>query len=280
MKIIFPKKKKSNTVCHYDSNKHLEKYNKEDMNDNQCLSSAYKNINQLLSNCIESIRNEDNNEGTINSPIFKSVSGLIKRNSPRKANKILKYPKPKISLIFNKSNSLSNSNLFLMKSSEDNYIKSLNIDNELNELQNKIIYHKKTSPLKTNKKKTNISQKSSHVLLSSVEEKLKSPKIHNNSKTTKHVIFAPKVDDNKGDRKGSIYNMKELKKNFSIKSKNTNASHKTNKTISKSNKNNKKVELLEKDKYHSNIEVFSPKSIKIKKRKNSKLKRRKKKIIH
>ena len=102
MKIIFPKKKKSNTVCHCDSrrnNKHLEKYNKEDMDDNQCLSSAYKNINQLLSDCIESIRNDDNNEETINSPIFKSVSGLIKRNSPRKANKILKHPKPKISFI-------------------------------------------------------------------------------------------------------------------------------------------------------------------------------------
>ena len=73
----------------------------------------------------------------------------------------------------------------------------------MNELQKKIIDHKKTSPLKNNKKKTNISQKSSHVLVSSVEEKLKSPK-NNNSKTTKRVMFAPSVDDNKGDRKNSI----------------------------------------------------------------------------
>ena len=274
MKILFPKKKSSNTVCHNNSkknDKNLDKSNKEDMDNYENLSSAYKNINQLLTNCIESIRNDDNNEETINSPVFKSVSGLIKKISPRKPNKIIKYPKP---FIFNKSNSLSNSNAFLMKSSEDNCIKSLNTENE----SKKAIFHKKTSPLKIlDKKKSTVSQKSSNKILSNVEEKLKSPK--HNPKSAKHVMFAQSKDDKKGERKSSIYNMKELKKNFSIHKKKTNASHKTNKTINKNNKNNKKVEFSEKAKYFSNIEVFSPKSLRNKKNsKKSKIKRRKNKL--
>ena len=46
--------------------------------DSENLSDAYKNINVLLSNCIELIRREEeNNNEKKNSTILKNVSGLI-----------------------------------------------------------------------------------------------------------------------------------------------------------------------------------------------------------
>ena len=285
--MLFPKKKLSNTEYDFNSkiyknNTKKNEKNKKEKNENLSLSSAYKNINLLLTNCLESIRNEENNDETINSPILKSVSGLIRRKhiSPRKINKMFKNTISKKPFALSKSNSLSNSNTVLIKSSEDNYIKSLNIDNEP---QKKSIFHKNTSSLKINKKKTNISQKSYHINQSNLDEKsgLKSPK-KINSKSTK-FLFSQNKDDGQtynkintikgGDKKQpSLFNMKELKKIFTIHTKNTNASLKTNKTIlPRNNKSNKKIDFLcDNLKYSSNVEVYSPKSIKMKNTKKNK----------
>jgi hypothetical protein len=80
--ILFPKKRFSNTEFN-NRDKNIKKNeknskikekniidNKDDDSDN--LSDAYKNINRLLSNCIQTIRNEEIDNDTINSPVFKA----------------------------------------------------------------------------------------------------------------------------------------------------------------------------------------------------------------
>ena len=104
----------------------------EDNEDSEKLSSAFKNINNLLSNCIESIRVKEKDSETINSPIFKSVSRVIKKNnmSSKKFHEDKLHANTKKSFNLNKSNSLSSSNHHLIKNSEEHVLQSLNMDNE------------------------------------------------------------------------------------------------------------------------------------------------------
>ena len=118
-------KKSENNTIHKDDNS-IE------------LSSAYKNINLMLSNCLESIRAEDIEPDKHKSPFFKDLKGLLKKSDNR-----LEIIKNKNSfgagINLNKSYSLSNSNI-LMKTSEENILNNLNIEplskNTTNKVQN------------------------------------------------------------------------------------------------------------------------------------------------
>ena len=290
--ILFPKKKLSNTE--YDFNTKIfrkntkikEKSKRENSNndDSENLSSAYNNINVLLSNCIETIRKEEKDNDNINNPIFKNVSSFLNKNaiSTNKVKKIIKSSFLNISKkTLNKSNSLSNSNTVLLKNSEENFLNSLNIDKDH---KKKIIYQKKTSPLKKiNKKNTNQSELSHYINIKNaiMDDKIKSftkrnTIISNNSKlkysSNRHLLNIQKKDDDLSPNKGiSSFNIGDIKQKLSIKTKNTKSSLRTNKTIKSKNNKNKKNENCISLNYNSNIDNFSPKSIK-----NSKPKRIKK----
>ena len=313
--ILFPKKRFSNTefnnrdknIKKNEKNLKIKEKNIIDNRDNDSdnLSDAYKNINRLLSNCIQTIRNEEIDNDTINSPAFKNVNTLIKKkkSSSIKTNKILKpsyQNKIKSSFVLNKSNSLSNSNNPLMTSQEQNLLKSLNIDNGNNKNN---ISKKKTSPLKINKKSTNQSVISNYRKIKNniLEEKTNQFSKKNtlisynsklkNSKSNKILFLGLKKDDE------SLFNKKKsniekdnspfhINKNPSITNIMTKSSLKTNKTIkTKNNKNLKKNEnnCLSLN-INSNIENFSPKSIKNNKKnkkvtfRDTKYKRRKNKL--
>ena len=78
------------------------------------LSSAYENINAMLSNCLESIKAEEKVNKTIVNPLYKGINNLLKKS--------------RISSNFDskdKSVSLSNS-ITLLKSSEENILNRLN----------------------------------------------------------------------------------------------------------------------------------------------------------
>ena len=78
------------------------------------LSSAYENINVMLSNCLESIQAEEKENKTIENPLYKGINNLLKK-SRISSNIDAK----------DKSISLSNSNI-LLKSSEENILSNLN----------------------------------------------------------------------------------------------------------------------------------------------------------
>ena len=303
--IVHPKKKFSKTEYEINSIKKNTKNNEEDSEE---LSNAYRNINALLSNCIESIRREEKDNDNMNNSLFKNVSGYINKNqvSSNKINKIIKSSftnnKKKIDN-FNKSNTLSNSNTFLIKTSEENLLKSINMENDG---KKRLICQKKTSPLKLNKKKTILSETSYNI---NIKTSILDDKVNNNnhstknntliaknsklknSKSNKHVFFGHKKDDDFFINK-ELSSFNVLNKNFTIRTKGTKSSLKTNKTIkAQNNKINRRNEFNGINfNFNSNIESFSPKSIKnikakkIKKvvfkeqTKEQKIKRRKKKL--
>ena len=293
--ILFPREKLSNTENDFNTKiyrkntKIKEKSKRENSNndDSENLSSAYNNINVLLSNCIETIRREEKENDNIGNPIFKNVPGLLNKN-PLSTNKTKKMVKSSFLVskkTLNKSNSLSNSNTVLLKNSEDNFLNSLNIDKDH---KKKNIFQKKTSPLKKiNKKNTNQSDLSHYINIKSaiMDDKIKSftkrnTLISGGSKlkysSNRHLLNIQKKDDDLSPKKGiSSFNIREIKQKLSIKTKNTKSSLRTNKTIKdKNNKNKKSENNYISLNYNSNIESFSPKSIK-----NNKPKRIKKVIF-
>jgi hypothetical protein len=261
--------------------------------DEEKLSGAYKNINDLLTNCIESIGVKEKEIETIDSPILKSLRGRIKKHN-MSSNKIMKsvfQSNTKKTFNLNKSNTLSNSNNNLIKTSDENLMQTLNMEYET---QKKGIL-RKVSPSKINKTKTNKSEKakSSNLKHYIIDGKIIDLPISNsnmtvsskfkNAKTVK-FLFGQKKEENSYKKKSTNKfekensNSKELK-NSTLISKKSNISYKTNKTIKdKNNRNNKNYELF------NNIESYSPKSIKtirLKKNKNkisNKFKRRLKKL--
>ena len=254
--------------------------------DSAKLSGAYKNINNLLTNCIESIGVKEKEIETIDSPIFKSLRGRIRKHN-MSSNKILKsvfQSNTKKTFNLNKSNTLSNSNNNLIKTSDENLIQSLNIEYET---QKKGILSKKTSTSKINKTMTNNSEKAKPSKLKHyiINGKIVDLPISNsnmtvsskfkNAKTVK-FLFGQKKDENSYKKKSTNKfekensNTKDLKKNSTLISKKSNISYKTNKTIKdKHNRNNKNYELF------NNIESYSPKSIR-----TNRLKKNKNKISH
>ena len=131
---IFPTKKKSSRSNNNDDNSIK-------------IDNAYKNINLMLSSCLETIRAEDKEEN-IQNPFFKGVLRKSEKNSNFRSTL-----KEKANL--NKSLSLSNSNI-LMKTSDDNILNNLNVEKE------------EKNALRLNKKKVtkSISLKSNHNVVS------------------------------------------------------------------------------------------------------------------
>ena len=304
--ILFPKKRLSNTEYEYNSIK--KKNSKNNNNEGSLdLSDAYKNINVLLSNCIESIRKEEKETDNMNNNIFQNVSEYINKNyiSNNKIGKLIKTTFPKNqrdTYDFNKSNTLNNSNIALIKNSEENILKSLNTEKES---KKKHLYLKKTSPIKITQKKTNKSEIPYKINITSaiMDDKNNNNNNNNNkkllknntliannvklkdSKSNKHLFFGQKKDDESLNNK-VLSSFKAINKNFTIRTKGTKSSLKTNKSIKTRSKSNKKKEINGISlNYNSNIECYSPKSIKnIKSKKAKKIafkenvKRRKKRL--
>ena len=276
---------KKNTII-----KEKSKIQKSENDDSENLSSAYQNINVLLSNCLESIRKEEIDNDRINSPVYRNLTNTINKQqiSSGKMNNLIKSSfRPKKTYNLDKSNSLSNSNIVLIKNSEDNLLKSLNIDSDKNNIN-----RKKTSPLKITKKKTNQSETTyrfnvkNNILDKTVNKKFTKNntlvnshvKLKQNNKTSKYLLFGKKKEE--FEKENSQFNIKEINKKFSIKNKNTKSSLKTNLTLK--GKNKKKIDINAINmKYNSNLD--SPKSIKQKRSKKvtfreAKIKRRKIKL--
>ena len=136
---IFPSKKKSSRSNNNNDDNSIK------------LDNAYKNINLMLSSCLESIQAEDKEEN-IQNHFFKGVLRKNEKNSNFRST-FKDNLKEKANL--NKSLSLSNSNI-LMKSSDDNILNNLNVEKE------------KKNALRLNKKKVakSISLKSNHNVVS------------------------------------------------------------------------------------------------------------------
>ena len=273
MNILFPKKKISNTEIDFNTKFKKSKRENSNNDDSENLSSAYNNINVLLSNCIETIRKEEKENDNINNPIFKNISGLLNKNpiSTNKVKKIIKSSFLNMSKkAVNKSNSLSNSNTVLLKNSEENFLNSLNIDKEQ---KKKNIIQKKTSPLKINKKNTNQSELSHYINIKSaiMDDKIKSftkrntiisQNIKLKNSPNRHLLNIQKRDDDFSPKKVvSSFNIRDIKQKLSIKTKNTKSSLKTNKTIKSKNNIKNEINNINMN-YNSKLESFSPKSIK------------------
>ena len=152
-KILFSDKNKSNSpkknslfdfnfkskYKKYNNNLDILEYNKSSRNNNindDCsikISNAYNNINLMLSSCLESIRAEDTEEN-IQAPLFKS---LLKKNEKNFKFKSALKDSLKEKSNFNKSQTLSNSNI-LMKSSDDNILNNLNLEKEKKKCEKRI----------------------------------------------------------------------------------------------------------------------------------------------
>ena len=245
----------------------------EDNEDSEKLSSAFKNINNLLSNCIESIRVKEKDIETINSPVFKSVSRVIKKNnmSSKKVVKHAFHANTKKTFNLNKSNSLSNSNQHLIKNNEEYPLQSLNNDYEIKKQNSSM---KKGPPTRMKKTKTNKSEKSNgpneKVSILTKNNTIVSSKFKN-SKNVKFLL-GKKKDENllkkkntsKLKKSNSLFSGKEMKKNSTLHS---NFSFKSSKTVKDKNRNNEFNCI----KFNFNkIESFSPKSFKINKVKRNK----------
>ena len=283
--ILFHKKKTNKTeisinskIFKKNSKFKKSKFHKSESEDSENLSNAYQNINALLSNCLETIRKDIRKDSidndNLNSTLLRNVTNKNKQISYNKINSKKKTTsRQKKSFILNKTNSLSNSNTVFIKNSEDNLLKSLNLDIEKNNL-----HRKKTTPSKIHKKRTNHSE--IPIINNILEDKINNKfikkntlntcntKLKRNFKASKYLLFGKKKDEI--EKEYSSFNIKELNKNFSIKNKNTKNSFKTNITLK--GKSKKKVDFNGVNmNLISNIENFSPKSIKIKNKRSKKV---------
>ena len=108
-------KKYNNNLDFFVPKKNSSRSNVNNDDSSIKLSNAYKNINLMLSSCLESIQVEEKDENIPN-PFFKN---LLKKNEKSPNYKIALKDTLKENSNFNKSLTLSNSNI-LMKSSDDN----------------------------------------------------------------------------------------------------------------------------------------------------------------
>ena len=93
------------------------------------LSSAYENINVMLSNCLESIQAEEKENKTIVNPLYKGINNLLKKSRIS-------------SNIDAKDKSISSNSITLLKSSEDNILSNLNKEPKKKFVNSKIIKNK------------------------------------------------------------------------------------------------------------------------------------------
>ena len=279
-KNIFSKKSNNSEFEHnnvfFQKNSKIKEKNRsknEENDDSEKLSNAFKNINNLLSNCIESIRVKEKDIETINSPVFKSVSRVIKKNniSSKKVVKYALHANTKKTFNLNKSNSLSNSNHHLIKNTEEHLLQSLNMDYE-NKKKN---FSLKKEPLtKMKKTKTNKTEKSNtpdeKISILTKNNTIVSSKFKN-SKTVKFLLGKKKEENlfkkkntAKLKKTNSLFSEKEMNKNSTLHS---NFSFKSTKTVKAKNRNNEFNGLRFN---FNNVESYSPKSFKINKSKRNK----------
>ena len=180
--ILFPKSKylslkpkKSLDIIHsqnnndYPTKKSIIKNTiKEDINSID-LSSAYENINVMLSNCLESIQAEENDNKTNVNPLCKGINNLLKKS---RISSNLDFK--------DKSISLSNS-ITLLKPSEDNILSNLNKESKKKFGNSKINKNKLKKSISVNYNNSNLKSKLGS-LLHKNNVSLFSPKKNNKQK--------------------------------------------------------------------------------------------------
>ena len=132
------------------------------------LSSAYENINAMLSNCLESIQAEEKANKTIVKPLYKGINNLLKKS------RISSNIDPK-----DKSMSLSNS-ITLLKSSEENILSKLNKESKKKLGNSKIIKSKLKKSISVNYNNSKLKSRLGSLL-------------HKNTTS----LFSPKKNSNK-----------------------------------------------------------------------------------
>ena len=134
------------------------------------LSSAYENINVMLSNCLESIQAEEKENKTNVNPLYKGINNLLKK-SRISSNIDAK----------DKSISLSNSNI-LLKSSEENILSNLNKESKRKLRNSKIIKKKLKKSISVNYNNSNLKSKLGSLLHKNCTSLFSPKKINNKHK--------------------------------------------------------------------------------------------------
>ena len=138
------------------------------------LSSAYENINVMLSNCLESIQAEEKVNKTIVNPLYKGINNLLKK-SRISSNKD------------EKDKSISSNSITLLKSSEDNILSNLNKEPKKKFGNSKIIKSKLKKSISVNYNNNNLKTKLGS-LLHKNNTSLFSPKRFNNKQKPNFII--------------------------------------------------------------------------------------------
>ena len=176
----------------YFSSRKIESSNINQEDDEKQLSSAYKNINLMISNYIESIKAEDKDRDK-NKKSF--LNSILKKRSKNFKNTY--HDSLRKNTNMNKSLSLSNSNI-VMKTSEENILNIINKDKKQNESPGKLNpdFMKAISIKSSKAVKKNLSKFSS-LFNNNNTSSLFSPK--RNNKNRKYVLFLPQKKENESE---------------------------------------------------------------------------------
>ena len=225
-------KKYNNISNEYIPNKKSERSNINNDDSSIKLTNAYKNINLMLSNCLETIRAEEKEE-THKNFLNNDINVLLKKNEH--ISSLLKEGKKQN---LNKSLTISNSNI-LLNVADDNILNNLNI--------NKV--QEKKHPYKLNKKKFGKSISLNNCNNINLKIKLSSLLNKNNLSS-----FSTKRSKTK-NKKNIFFSHKKNEKEFDINK---------DKILSKLEKKNfstSKLQRVKKDKDINNISIISSKLI-------------------
>ena len=138
------------------------------------LSSAYENINVMLSNCLESIQAEEKVNKTIVNPLYKGINNLLKKSRISSNTDA-------------KDKSISSNSITLLKSSEDNILSNLNKEPKKKFGNSKIIKSKLKKSISVNYNNNNLKTKLGS-LLHKNNTSLFSPKRFNNKQKPNFII--------------------------------------------------------------------------------------------
>ena len=170
--------------------------------DSEQLSSSYNNINLMISNCLETIRAQNNEiENNNNNSFYKDINAFFKKKEKNYNFKNAYGDISKQIKNLNKSLSLSNSNLML-KSSEENILNNLNKDKTFKGSSN--IFSSNLNKDKTQKGSSNIFSSNYKKAISIRSTKNRNSKVglsisNNNSNYNNYngSCFSPKRNNNK-----------------------------------------------------------------------------------
>ena len=191
--------------------------NKNNKDEDEELSSAYKNINLIISNCLESIKAEEKKEKTIIKPYKKDINYLIKKTDKSSLSNVGDKDSSNLKNL-NNTISLSNSNIVL-KHSNKNILNDLNYEPERKFTKTKIVKSNIKKTISMNYNNTSLKNKLGNLL-------------HKNSIS----LFAPKRSFTK--QKHLNFNKNKIEKEYKLdlsKEKNSIVSSKFEKSILNSN---------------------------------------------